>query len=105
MHKLLLCKVYKLYLLPIPYFSPGLPTLPGSLVSAVDKVLLLLYKRYPMNMLKTIAEIAITRKRIATTIHTVCDPLDFELWSTMAFPGVWFTVIVVANGYKAACEH
>ena len=111
MHKLLLCEIYKLQLYQY-LFPVVLPTLRGSLVywslSAVDeflKVLVFLYKRYPMNMLKTMAVIAITRKRIATTIHAVCDPPDLELWSTMALPGVWFTVIVVANGHKAACEH
>ena len=53
-----------------------------------------------MNMHKTMAEIAITRKRIATTIHTVCDPPEFDFWSTMALPGVWYTVMVVAKGRK-----
>ena len=42
--------------------------------------LLFLIQKYPMIMLKTMAEIAVTRKRIATTIHTVCGPPDFEFW-------------------------
>ena len=32
-------------------------------------------------MLETMAETAITRKRIATTTHTACDPLESELLS------------------------
>ena len=83
------------------HFSVDSPVLwSSSAVLEPFMVLFFLHNRHPMNMLKTMAEIAITRKRIATTIHTVCDPSDFEVWSTVALPGVWHTVIVVAKGHK-----
>ena len=72
------------------------PCLADSLLKVFND-LVFVYKRYPAKMVERMAEIAIRRNRIATTIHAKVDPSDCWFCSKDGLLGDRLTVSFVVK--------